>query len=145
MSDAGTIELVESFPDAPTYRRLRIETGLSPKSQEAAQRGLANTLYGVSLLKAGDVIGMGRVVGDGGTVFVVVDIAVQRDHQGQGLGKRIMAALDAWLRANAPPSAYVMLVADGEAKHLYAQFGFADTAPASISMAYVARGSGTDS
>ena len=86
---------------------------------------------------------MGRVVGDGGTVFVVVDIAVQRDHQGQGLGKRIMAALDAWLRANAPPSAYIMLVADGEARHLYAQFGFADTAPASISMAYVARGPGS--
>ncbi|WP_299341308.1 GNAT family N-acetyltransferase [uncultured Pseudoxanthomonas sp.] len=144
MSDAGTIELLESFPDATTYRRLRIETGLSPKSREAADRGLANTLYGVSLVKAGDVIGMGRVVGDGGTVFVVADIAVRRDLQGQGLGKRIMAALDAWLRANAPASAYVMLVADGEARHLYAQFGFADTAPASISMAYVARGSATD-
>jgi hypothetical protein len=49
------------------------------------------------------------------------------------------------LRANAPPSAYIMLVADGEARHLYAQFGFADTAPASISMAYVARGSDSGS
>lgn len=145
MSDAGAIELIGSFPDASTYRRLRSETGLSPKSREAAERGLANTLYGVSLLKAGEVIGMGRVVGDGGTVFVVVDVAVRRDHQGQGLGKRIMAALDAWLRANAPPSAYIMLVADGEARHLYAQFGFADTAPASISMAYVARGSDSGS
>ena len=83
-------------------------------------------------------------MGDGGTVFVIFDIAVQRDYQGQGLGKRIMAALDVWLRANAPPSAYVMLVADGEARHLYAQFGFAETAPASISMAYVARGPGSD-
>lgn len=144
MSDTETVELIESFPDAPTYRRLRIETGLSPKSQEAAERGLANTLYGVSLIRAGDVIGMGRVVGDGGTVFVVVDVAVRQDHQGRGLGKRIMAALDAWLRANAPSSAYVMLVADSEARHLYAQFGFVDTAPASISMAYVARGSDAD-
>ena len=145
MSDTEAIELVASFPDATTYRRLRAETGLSPKAHEAAERGLSNTLYGVSLVKAGEVIGMGRIVGDGGTVFVVVDIAVQRDHQGLGLGKRIMAALDAWLRANAPPSAYVMLVADGEVRHLYAQFGFAETAPASISMAYVARGPGSDS
>jgi GNAT superfamily N-acetyltransferase len=137
---ADGITLVESFPDATTYRRLRVQTGLSHKSHEAAVRGLANTLYGVSLLKAGEVIGMGRVVGDNGTVFAVVDIAVQREYQGQGLGKRIMAALDAWLRANAPESSYVMLIADGEARHLYAQFGFADTAPASISMAYVARG-----
>ena len=144
MSDTEAIEIVASFPDATTYRRLRAETGLSPKSHEAADRGLANTLYGVSLVKAGEVIGMGRIVGDGGTVFVVVDIAVQQDHQGQGLGKRIMAALDAWLRANAPPTAYVMLVADGDARHLYAQFGFAETAPASISMAYVARGPGSN-
>jgi GNAT superfamily N-acetyltransferase len=144
MNDARAIELIESFPDAPTYRRLRAETGLSPKSHEAAERGLANTLYGVSLVKAGEVIGMGRVIGDNGTVFVVVDIAVQRDHQGQGLGKRIMAALDAWLRSHAPESAYVMLIADGDARHLYAQFGFADTAPASISMAYVARGPGAN-
>jgi GNAT superfamily N-acetyltransferase len=144
MSDGEAIALVASFPDAPTYRRLRVETGLSPKSPEAAERGLANTLYGVSLMKAGELIGMGRVIGDNGTVFAIVDIAVRRDHQGQGLGKRIMAALDAWLRANAPASAYVMLIADGDARHLYAQFGFADTAPASISMAYVARGPGAD-
>ena len=139
---SAPIELLESFPDASTYRRLRAETGLSSKTHEAAERGLANTLYGVSLLHAGEVVGMGRVIGDNGTVFAVVDIAVRRDYQGQGLGKRIMAALDAWLRANAPASAYVMLIADGEAKHLYAQFGFVDTAPASVSMAYVARGPG---
>ena len=144
MSNAGEIELIESFPDAATYRRLRIETGLSPKSHEAAERGLANTLYGVSLVRDGEVIGMGRVIGDNGTVFAIVDIAVRPDHQGQGLGKRIMAALDAWLRTHAPESAYVMVIADGDARHLYAQFGFADTAPASISMAYVARGPDTE-
>ena len=138
--NADAIQLVDSFPDVATYRRLRVEAGLSPKTQEAAERGLANTLYGVSLVKAGDVIGMGRVVGDNGTVFAVVDIAVRPDHQGQGQGKRIMAALDAWLRANAPASAYVMLIADGEARHLYSRFGFAETAPASVSMAYVADG-----
>ncbi|MGR4876450.1 GNAT family N-acetyltransferase [Pseudoxanthomonas sp. LARHCG66] len=138
--NADAIQLVDSFPDVATYRRLRVEAGLSPKTQEAAERGLANTLYGVSLVKAGDVIGMGRVIGDNGTVFAVVDIAVRPGHQGQGQGKRIMAALDAWLRANAPASAYVMLIADGDARHLYSRFGFAETAPASVSMAYVADG-----
>ena len=143
MSGVEAVELVESFPDVPTYRRLRMQTGLSPKSQDAATRGLANTLYGVSLVRDAEVIGMGRVIGDNGTGFAIVDIAVRRDHQGRGLGKRIMAALDAWLRAHAPESAYVMLIADGDARHLYAQFGFTDTAPASISMAYVARGPDT--
>jgi GNAT superfamily N-acetyltransferase len=70
---------------------------------------------------------MGRVIGDGGTAFQVTDIAVLPEHRGQGLGKRIVAALVDWLRANAPKSAYVSLIADGPAKDLYAQYGFKPT------------------
>jgi len=45
-----------------------------------------------------------------------------------------MRRLDGWMQANLPPSAYVSLLADGEAHRLYAQFGFEPTAPASIGM-----------
>jgi GNAT superfamily N-acetyltransferase len=131
------IELVERFPGIEDYRRMRVEAGLSPKTLEAARRGLANTLYGVSLLRDGAVVGMGRIIGDNGTIFTVVDIAVAPALQGRGLGRRILAALDAWLRANVPESAYVTLVADGDAKYLYTKFGFAETAPFSVNMEYV--------
>jgi hypothetical protein len=39
------------------------------------------------------------------------------------------------LRETVPAEAYVSLIADGEANRLYAQYGFAPTAPASIGMA----------
>ena len=48
--------------------------------------------------------------------------------------KRIVAALVDWLQANAPKGAYVSLIADGPAKDLYAQYGFEETAPASVGM-----------
>jgi GNAT superfamily N-acetyltransferase len=131
------IQLVEHFPDAAEYCRLRSEAGMSPKTLEAARKGLPNTLYGVSLQRDGEVVGMGRIIGDGGCFYTVVDIAVSPAYQGQGLGKQIMAALDAWLRKNAEPSAYVTLVADGEARHLYAKYGFVETAPASVNMEYM--------
>ena len=127
MSEAHDVELVERFPGVADYRRLREATGLSPKSEAAAERGLASTTYGVSLLRNGEVVGMGRIVGDGGCFHFVVDIAVVPALQGQGLGKRIMDARDAWLRANAEPSAHVSLFADGDAKHLYARYGFAQS------------------
>ena len=135
---AARVELVERFPGAADYCRLRAEAGMAPRTLEAARSGLPNTLYGVSLLLDGQVVGMGRVIGDGGCFFIVVDIAVTPALQGQGLGKRIMTALDGWLRANAPPSAVVSLVADGDAKHLYARFGFVETAPFSVNMEYQA-------
>ncbi len=125
--NADAIVLAERFPDVADYCRLRALTGLSEKSPEAAARGLANTTYGVSLLHGDEVVGMGRIVGDGGCFHFVVDIAVAPGLQGRGLGKRIVAALDAWLRANALPTAHVSLFADGEAKHLYAKYGFAQS------------------
>ena len=134
--DAAQVELGEQFPGADDYCRLRADAGMAPRTVDAAQRGLPNTLYGVSLLLDGEVVGMGRVIGDSGCFFVVVDIAVAPALQGQGLGKRIMAALDDWLRANAPPSAVVSLAADGDAKHLYAKFGFVETTPFSVNMEY---------
>jgi GNAT superfamily N-acetyltransferase len=139
VSELEEIVLVERFPGVDDYRRLRSVSGLSPKSAEAAALGLANTLYGVSLKRDDDTIGMGRIIGDGGCFFVVVDIAVQPEYQRRGLGKRIMGALDAWLHAHAPDSSNVSLFADGDARHLYAQYGFVEAGPVSVGMDYTVR------
>ena len=128
--------LVARIPTVAEYRDLRRLSGLSEKTVEAAERGLPNTLHAVVIETGGSAIGMGRVTGDGGTAYQVVDIAVLPEHQGNGLGKRIVAALVEWLHANAPKSAYISLIADGPAKNLYAQYGFKETAPASVGMAF---------
>lgn len=128
--------LVARIPTVEEYRDLRRLSGLSEKTVEAAERGLPNTLHAVVIETSGNAIGMGRVTGDGGTAYQVVDIAVLPEHQGNGLGKRIVAALVEWLHANAPKSAYISLIADGPAKNLYAQYGFKETAPASVGMAF---------
>lgn len=128
--------LEEKTPDVDTYRCLRRDAGLSEKSTEAALIGLPNSLYAVQVLDGGNVIGMGRIIGDGGLFFQVVDIAVLPVWHGRGIGKCIMAAISDWLRSNVPASGYVSLIADGQAQRLYAQYGFVPTAPASIGMAW---------
>ncbi|WP_275638253.1 GNAT family N-acetyltransferase [Chromobacterium sphagni] len=131
----GGYQLLEAVPDAATYRHLREAAGLSPKTEEAARRGLAGTLFAVLVREGGETIGMGRVIGDGGSFYQVVDIAVLPGHQGKGLGKRIMAAIRGYIEREAPPSAYISLIADGDAQHLYSQYGFVHTAPKSVGMA----------
>ena len=123
-------------PDVAGYRQLRVLAGLSPKSAEAAERGLPNTVFGVSVLDGEQLVAMGRIIGDGGCFLQVVDIAVVPAWQGQGVGKAVMGLLCEWLDAHAV-GAYVSLIADGQAHRLYAQFGFAATAPTSIGMAKV--------
>ena len=127
-------------PGSDEYRRLRAVAGLAERSQKAADAGLPNTVAGV-VVRTGDgvAVAMARAVGDG-LNYEVVDVAVDPEHQGRGLGKQVMAALMEQLRAIAPAEAYVSLIADGEAHRLYAQYGFAPTAPASIGMAqWIAR------
>lgn len=127
-------ELVENFPDAQEYVRLRERAGMSPRSLEAARLGLPATWYGVSIRRDGQCVGMGRVIGDGGCFFQVVDIAVLPEHQARGLGTRIMQALVDRLRAEAPATSIATLLADGTAHKLYEKFGFVESAPDSIGM-----------
>jgi ribosomal protein S18 acetylase RimI-like enzyme len=131
--------LYDEVPPLDDYLRLRLLAGLSPKSREGAEVGLPNSVFGVTLRENASVVGMGRIIGDHGLFFQVTDIAVDPAHQGRGLGKRIMARLMDKLNKVAPAGSYVSLIADGEAHRLYAQFGFAPTAPASIGMATLIR------
>ena len=124
-----------AIPAVATYQQLRIAAGLSAKTAEAAAKGLPNSLFAVQVLLGDDVVGMGRIIGDGGCFYQVVDIAVLPAHQGKGLGKLIMREIMRYIDSEVPPSAYVSLIADGQAQDLYAQFGFRHTAPASVGMA----------
>lgn len=124
-----------AIPDVATYCHLRSASGLSPKTAEAAAKGLPNSLFAVQVLQGDDIVGMGRIIGDGGCFYQVVDIAVLPAHQGRGLGKLIMREIMRYIDEQVPPSAYVSLIADGQAQQLYAQFGFSHTAPKSVGMA----------
>ncbi|MCH7376852.1 GNAT family N-acetyltransferase [Aeromonas sp. MR19] len=126
--------VVHSTPPVETYRYLRTAAGLSSKTIEAAERGLPNTLFAVQIFCGQTAIGMGRVIGDGGTFYQVVDIAVLPEYQGQGVGKKIMAEIADYIAREVPESGYVSLLADGQAPRLYQQFGFSLTAPASVGM-----------
>lgn len=111
-------------PTVQSYIRIRLAAGLSRKTEEAAIIGLKNSLFAVTVFWSGEPVGIGRVVGDGGCFFEIVDIAVLPEHQGKGVGKIIMDALMVYLREHAPQSAYVSLVADHGTPGFYEKFGF---------------------
>ncbi|RVU33524.1 N-acetyltransferase [Rheinheimera riviphila] len=122
-------------PSVTDYCHLRLASGLSAKTIEAATIGLAATLFAVQITLAEEVVAMGRLVGDGGCHCQVCDIAVLPEHQGQGLGKMVMQALMDYIGQQLPASCYINLIADGDARYLYEKYGFTDVAPASIGMA----------
>lgn len=75
-----------------------------------------------------DAIAMGRLLGDGALFLMLVDVAVHPNHQGKGIGKRIMESLVTFADLHAP-HAYVSLVADPLGQRLYPKYGFEDVKP----------------
>jgi GNAT superfamily N-acetyltransferase len=130
-------ELVVRNASVEEYCALRAGAGLSPRSEGIVRTALPNTLFSVVIEHHGKAVGMGRVVGDGGTVFQVADIAVLREHQKRGLGKCILDAIDTWLRRNARPGAFINLFADRGVAPLYARYGFRERNPEEPGMCYV--------
>lgn len=126
--------LAAEIPGNDEYRALRTAAGLSPMSAEGAATGLPASWSSVCVRHAGELVGMGRVVGDGGLFLFVVDIAVAPAWQGRGLGRRIMQALMDDIHARAPSRTMVGLIADGTAHELYAKFGFRRVAPGAHGM-----------
>ena len=126
------IQIEECVPSAQEYCAMRIKAGLSPKSLEAAHIGLPNTLYGVSIRKDTVLIAMGRVVGDGACNFEIVDVAVDKEYQGQGLGRKVMEHIDTYLSSVALEGSYVSMIADEP--EFYKMLGYRLVSPSSHGM-----------
>jgi len=138
MSDApeSRYRLVDGTPDVASYLRIREQSGLSPKTRTQAVAALPGSWTAVHAVvdATGEPVAMGRVIGDGGWYFHVVDMAVLPAHQRRGLGDAILRTLLDRIRERAPSGAYVSLMADPPGRRLYARHGFEESAPSSIGM-----------
>jgi GNAT superfamily N-acetyltransferase len=123
-------------PSIEAYLRLRRTPGLSHKTPEQATAGINGAWFAAHVvhIPSGEAVAMGRVLGDGGWYFHIIDLATSVEHQRKGLGAAIMARCLQEIRDKAPPGAFVTLLADPPGRKLYEKFGFLDSAPASVGM-----------
>lgn len=139
--------LEEGVPTVDRYLALRSRAGLSPKNADQALAALSGSwcAYRVTHLATDEVVAMGRVIGDGGWYFHIVDMAVLPDHQRQGLGDALLAALLQHIADRAPAGAFVNLLADEPGRRLYERHEFTYTAPKSLGMAKILGDAGDSS
>jgi ribosomal protein S18 acetylase RimI-like enzyme len=121
-------------PSLEDYLHLRAASGLTPKTPAQGEGALTGSWCWSVVRHEGRAVAMGRVIGDGGWYFHVADVATLPDHQGRGLGRRVLADLLDQIDAAAPEGPYVTLMADAPGRRLYESMGFVETAPRSLGM-----------
>jgi ribosomal protein S18 acetylase RimI-like enzyme len=94
---------------------------MDPKSTEI---GLRNSLFSTCVLSKNEVIGYGRVVGDGSIFLYVQDIMVMPEHQRKGVGTLIMNTIMDFINTRARKYTFVGLMAAKGASGFYRKFGF---------------------
>jgi GNAT superfamily N-acetyltransferase len=125
MHETRAWRIEHRLPTVEEHRRLAESVGWADGFHWPSLPGsLENSLYGVVATSGDEIVGMGRIVGDGSMYFYIQDVAVSPRFQRMGIGQAIVEALLAWVEARSP--AVVGLFATPEAGELYRRHGFSD-------------------
>ena len=111
-------------PTVEEYHALRDHVGWGVPDVGATEVSIEHALFSVCLELDGELIGMGRVVGDGGLYFYIQDIIVVSEHRGKGYSDLIMQEVLKYVDRVARPCAYVALFAAKGVEGLYEKYGF---------------------
>ncbi len=111
-------------PTISEYRNLRDSVGWWETDENATKIALGNSVFSVVAMENGNVVGFGRIVGDGGLYFYIQDLMVRPEFQNRGFGKRLMSELMSFVEKNAKPGAFIGLMAAKGLGKYYESFGF---------------------
>ena len=116
--------IVEKLPTAEEYNWLREQVGWRKNPEDVIRKALPNSLYGVCAYQAGQLVGMARVIGDGGLVYYVQDVIVVPQCQRQGIGAQMMDRVMTYIREHASHNSTIGLMSAKGKETFYEKYGF---------------------
>ncbi|WP_291569238.1 GNAT family N-acetyltransferase [Clostridium sp. UBA4548] len=118
------LTIIEKKPTVEEYIQLRNSIGWNILQHDKIEKGLDNSIYCVCVEEKGSIVGIGRIIGDGGTVFYIQDIMVNPSYQKQKIGTLIMEKIMDYISNNCTEGAIIGLIAISELDKFYKKFGF---------------------
>lgn len=96
---------------------------------KVAETSLRNSIHCITVKDNEQIVGMGRIVGDGAIYFYIQDIVVHPHYHKKGIGMKIMDILVKYLNTNAPDKAFVGLFASQGKESFYEKYDFKNFSP----------------
>lgn len=107
------------------YCSLRKSVGWLLFSKEQMETALKNSCFTVTVVNNNEVIGMGRLIGDG-MYYMIADIVVSPSYQKKGVGTNIINMLIDFVVRNTPMGgrSSIQLIAEKGKELFYEKMGF---------------------
>ena len=107
------------------YVSLRSSVGWNNFDEGQVSNSISNSVYNITVVDNGRTIAMGRLIGDG-IYFMIVDIVVNPEFQGKGIGSKIVDMLLAYVDNRTPTGgrSSIQLIAERGKEEFYIKRGF---------------------
>ena len=119
-------KLCENQLKAEEFIRLKVSAGFRERSVQLVEKALDSDLYDVVAVINDEVIGMGRLVGDGVLYWYLQEIVVLPEYQNMGIGTAIVNRLLEYITEHTEKGSFtsVGLTAAKGKEGFYERFGF---------------------
>ena len=120
------LEIKANILTAEIFLELYTSVGWEPPCEAQVRTALQNSLATFAAFENGKPVGMARLIGDGGMSFYIKDFAILPSYQGKGIGTKLIAALEKYIRDTVAPGWAVSLelISTKEAVPFYKRLGF---------------------
>lgn len=118
------IEIDRRLPTVDEHAQLFERVGWPWYGEEATRRALAGSSCGAVAMRGDEIVGMGRVVGDGSVFFYLQDLVVDPEVQRLGIGGTLVGALLARVRELKAETSFCGVFATPMAVDLCQRHGF---------------------
>ncbi|MWV42956.1 GNAT family N-acetyltransferase [Paenibacillus sp. HJL G12] len=119
------MNVINETPGLEEFVELRFAAGAEPVSHQALKNGLDHSVYVATVRDERSVlIGTGRIIGDGGCYYQIVDLFIHPDQKEHGLEEVILSNLLDFLHEYASADATIMVMSDVAGMKWYQKQGF---------------------
>ena len=117
-------QIIEKLPSPEEYTLLRQLVGWGIHEHDVIVKALPNSLYCVCAYANAEIIGMARIIGDGGLAYYIQDVIVKPGYQRQGIGTELMNKIMEYIHLHTSDNAVIGLMAAKGKEPFYKRYGF---------------------
>ena len=120
------MKILENVLSATDFNRLCESAGWRTASEDIVQVSLQNSYVAFAVVEDENVIGMARLLGDGGMSFYLKDFVILPEFQGKGIGKELLEYIQNYIKNGLKDGWHTsleLMSAKGK-EEFYKKFGF---------------------